>query len=146
MQIGVAKFDIELLLHHTASTYEQSGRHLQYARNHFDRCMPPPDSFGYDTESDTTQQGTPRGDQERMALRRCGGANSEASNRAPSIARWPLTISSARLAAACIQVWAMIYWMTTNVEKEHNELGCTFCLWILRMRGVLRNAAVGEEM
>jgi hypothetical protein len=133
LQIGDAKFDLTCIFTHCQYMYDASGRHPQYARNNFDRRMPPSDSFGCSTESDTTQHDTPRGDQERMALRRLhlGVAeqrSSEASNRAPKLAKWPLTISSARLAAACTQVWAIIYWMVMNVEKEHNQPGCTLYL------------------
>jgi hypothetical protein len=126
LQIGDAKFDLNCIF--TLPLHMmRSGRHLQYARNNFDRRIPPSDSYGCNTESDTTRHDTPRGDQERMALGGwigCGGAAKQQGIQSRTINRRMAT--DHQLCSPCSrmsQVWAMIYWMTMNVEKEHNQLG-----------------------
>jgi hypothetical protein len=58
----------------------------------------------------------------------CGGAAKQQGIQSRTINRRMAT--DHQLCSPCSrmsQVWAMIYWMTMNVEKEHNQLG----LWRL---------------
>lgn len=129
MQIGDAKFDLNCIF---TLPVHMSSRDATFSMRVIistDACRRR--TLLGATRSPTRHDTTPRGGQERMALRRLGwvwrseqrGIQSCDINR--KMATDGLTISSSRLAAACTQEWAMIYWMTMNVEKEHNQLDCT---------------------